>query len=504
MAMFRLLLLLIFPVFASAQMSFDDFFSTADKLFFAHVEDGNVDYKALNKSAELKNLIDYIGQANVESASEIEKKAFRINAYNLLVISSIIENTGITSVQEVSGFFDRNKVLIEGKSITLNSYEKDYLLREFNDPRLHFVLVCGALDCPPIINEAYKPTNVEELIQKQSSKAINNPSFLRQNGSEYELSQIFMWYMKDFGGSKQEVLKFVNQFREVKIPLDSKYSYYEYDWQLNSDQFIFGDNASHKNSNRYVVSAAIPKGSAELKLFNNLYSQGIDDGGTGNRSTFFTAAFSALYGLTNRFNIGLAGRYRFVRNDDFNSSPLLVFQKKDCCSSRNGLTALGPQIRYAPFPALKNFSIQSSFTFPIGRDLEGEFYRPYIDWDGAVFNTQFFNDMSITGSFSVFTEVDILIEDIGFTTNNSFRVSTPVTVIGSYFPVQNATIYAITGFSPYWQKNFDYFYQLGIGSKYQFSSSFELELLYTIFRNEYLLENKGTAATYNLGVRYSL
>ena len=42
------------------------------------------------------------------------------------------------------------------------------------------------------------------------------------------------------------------------------------------------------------------------------------------------------------------------------------------------------------------------------------------------------------------------------------------------------------------------------GAKYQFTPNFELELLYTAFTNKGLRSSNGRAATYNLGVRYSL
>ena len=91
----------------------------------------------------------------------------------------------------------------------------------------------------------------------------------------------------------------------------------------------------------------------------------------------------------------------------------MFFSSGSAGSSRQGITALGPQIRYAPVPKWSNFSIQSSFVFPIGSDLTGSDSQPFIDWDGATWNTQVFNDFPIGNSFSLFTEIDFLLEDIG-------------------------------------------------------------------------------------------
>ncbi len=220
------------------------------------------------------------------------------------------------------------------------------------------------------------------------------------------------------------------------------------------------------------------------------------------RSTFFTSWLSFVYGATNRFNAGFDIRYRRVRNESLPSSPFGVFGGGADGNVRDGVTTIGPKIRWAPFPALPNFSVQSAFWFPIGDELEGTSTQPFIDWNGATWWTQFFNDFTLSSHFSLFTEIDFMWEDIGRSENGAFnRVSTPATVIFSYFPNPQTTLYALTNYSPYWQEDFDYFAQAGFGAKYQFTPKFEVELLYTAFTNEFLQNVNGAAATYNLGIR---
>ena len=259
-------------------------------------------------------------------------------------------------------------------------------------------------------------------------------------------------------------------------------------------------------ASRYIVSSTIRKGTYEFKIFNNLYSE--KKGSVGNlsdRSSFFTTSINALYGLNNRVNVGFVTRYRQVRNHPLPSSAFEVFGSDDSANSRSGFTAFGPLIRYAPVPHWENFSIQSSFVFPIGNDLAGNDALPYIDWSGPTWITQFFNDFPLGNSFTLFTEVDIILEDIGRLTNGHVnRFSTPGTMILSYFPNPNTTIYGLTGFSPFWAGDFDYFAQAGMGAKYQFTPKLELELLYTKFTNEFLSQSGGQAATYNLGLRFNI
>jgi len=210
-------------------------------------------------------------------------------------------------------------------------------------------------------------------LEKQTRIALNNPRFIQVNNVKkvVGLSQIFDWYPSDFGG-KSKVIDYINGYRTTKIGKDYKSKFYAYDWSLNnlSSGVIPGENSGGAtgiigaNASRYVVSAAIPKGTTETKLFNNLYTQ--RTGSVGNltdRSNFFTQSFSFLYGFTGRFNAGIDLRYRRVSNDGLPSSPFAVLTGREADSRRDGFTAFGPKIRWAPTAKLPNFSLQSTFTF---------------------------------------------------------------------------------------------------------------------------------------------
>ncbi len=494
----------------SAQSDFDSFFQKTNSLLSKSVTNGKVDYSSLKNNSAFKELIQFINEKDVSNEKDNVKKAYRINAYNLLVINQVIENFPLSSVQEVGGFFDRNKFTIGGEKLTLNQFEKQYLLEEFNDARLHFVLVCGALGCPPITNFAYMPERLESQIDKQTRLALNDDKFIRVKDGKVKLSQIFNWYTKDFGKNNTDIITYINDFRKSAIPNNGSFGYYSYDWSLNgtSDTRGASSNATGPtNASRYIVSSTIPKGSVELKVFNNLYSQKTKSGDEFvDRNSFFTTTLSALYGLTNRFNIGINTRFRKIRNNEASSSPFSVFGRDEGnpFSSRSGITAFGPQIRYAPVPAWENFSIQSSFVFAVGDELTDAQDKPFIDWDGATWNTQFFNDFPIGSQFSLFTEIDLLIEDIGKEAEGrANQVSTPLTAILAYTPTTQYTAYFLSNYAPIWQEEFSYFYQFGLGSKYQFTPNVELELLYSYFRTKFLVDSGGTAQTINLGLRFN-
>lgn len=553
--MFKSILTFTFSLFAFSVLltagSFDnppgDFISDTDALLKRYVKHGRVDYTGLKASNDIKPFIDKIATTDPATMTGNDKKAYLINAYNLLVINQALNNFPLKSVLDVNGFFDAIKQNVGGRKLTLNQLEKELLLKEYNDARLHFVLVCGALGCPPITNFAYTPAKLEAQLSKQTKMALNNPAFLRVNGDKAELSKIFEWYAKDFGGSKSNVLGFINEYRDEAVPTDAKVSYYEYDWTLNkasgrastgqkdnmnaidamekealaSGMEARGDkdmeekmnldkpafqsatpraSGGGNNAARYVVSSTIRKGSAEIKIFNNLYSQEA----AGERSSFFTSTVSALYGVTNRFNAGLELRYRRVRYDEQGAASNFAVLGSGGTFSRTAISGFGPKVRIAPFDNLPNFSIQSALWIPLADNLEGNEGGRFTDWDNSTWFTQIFNDFPIGNNFSFFTELDIVLEDIGGEDDDVNRFSTPVTGIFSYFPTPKTTLYGLASYSPFWQQDYSYFYQLGVGAKYQFTPNFELELLATAFDNTFLQSVGGNAGTVNLGIRFNL
>lgn len=508
-----LCLLLILPAFLSAQNTIEKWTAEYDQLLKSYVTDGKVDYEGIKGDAQLGALVAQVADLKPVKEKSNDAKAFYINAYNLLVISSAADNYPLGSVQQVSGFFDRNKVRVAGKKYTLNGFEKDFIFKKYSDPRLHFVLVCGALGCPPITDFAYQADNLENQLDVQTTAAINDPNFIRVSGSKASLSKIFQWYNNDFGGGKKDVLNYINRFRTNAIPTSSSIAYYDYDWSINDTKntgssLTTGGGGESANAFRYVTSATIPKGQIELKVFNNLFSQQIANSEAETdllqRSTFNTTSISALYGLTPRFNLGFNLNYRRTFNSGTDRNALAVFKSLDDLSGsdsgRSGITGIGPRIRWAPIPEWSGFSLQSTLTFATGSNLEGIADKPFIEWDSATFWTQFFYDKSIGTRFSFFAELDVLWEDIG-----SFdKISLPATVIFSYFPDKKVTIYSLAGYAPAFTPDFDYFHQLGLGTKLQVTRKFEIELLYTSFRTKFVKSRNGVANTFNLGLRFTI
>ncbi len=203
-------------------------FDQTDALLKKYVSNGAVSYSEINQ-AEFADLIKKYKSFDLSTKNKNFKSAFYINAYNLNVIQKITEKP-TTSVIKRSGFFDKDQITVAGETMTLNQLEKEKLLKVTKDPRLHFVLVCGAKGCPPIEPFAYRPQQLENQLEGQTKKALNDDAFIRTKG-QTEISQIFQWYMDDFGGSESSILEYINSYRDSK--LSGAIKYYEYDWSPN-------------------------------------------------------------------------------------------------------------------------------------------------------------------------------------------------------------------------------------------------------------------------------
>ncbi len=226
------LLLLISTVLSAQDTS--KFFDSADNFFQAYVENGKLKYAEIKQNPKaLSYLMEEAKNIEFSIENPDQYKAFWINSYNLAVISGILRTYPVSSPMDIDGFFDEISYEIGGKNVTLNSIENDLLRAKFPEPRFHFVLVCAAKSCPPIISEAYRPETLEKQLQRQTEKAMNNPQFVQVQKDKVLFSEIMKWYEQDFTKNGQTLIGFANKYRKTPIPNNFETGFYKYNWKLN-------------------------------------------------------------------------------------------------------------------------------------------------------------------------------------------------------------------------------------------------------------------------------
>lgn len=231
---FSVLLLSLASMAQSADLS--GFFVKTDDFLKKYVKDGMVEYQAIkNNSSSINALYSEIGKMDLSGASEPEKKAFYINAYNLIVIYQVTKYYPLKSPLDQSGFFDKVKHSVAGESLTLNHLEIKKIILPYNDPRIHFVLACAAKSCPPLASFAFIPDKLDAQLEERTKLSINDGDWLKVDNKDKKayISKIFEWYQKDFTKAGTSVLAFINRYRKTAIPDSYSIKYYEYDWGLN-------------------------------------------------------------------------------------------------------------------------------------------------------------------------------------------------------------------------------------------------------------------------------
>ncbi len=235
--LYFLALTLVLITQANTKAKLTTFFNNTDSFLKTAVVSGKVKYPSIkNKPATLNSLIATIGTMNLHGASENEKKAFYINAYNLTVIKAVINSYPIEKPLDVDGFFDAKKYKIAGEDLTLNDIENKKV-RIYKDARIHFVLVCAAKGCPAIVNYAYRPAKLEAQLQERTAYALNDINFIRvkPNTKTIYISEIFKWYKQDFLDESKSLVAFINNYRKDtnKLPTSYTVNNYPYNWKLN-------------------------------------------------------------------------------------------------------------------------------------------------------------------------------------------------------------------------------------------------------------------------------
>jgi len=231
-----ILLIVILLSIQTFSQDVNSFFSRTDDFFKEHVSLGKVDYSSIYSNQDsLNELMRLAEEITIFKEDSNIYQAFWINAYNLSVIKGIIDNYPIKSPLNKAGFFDRITYSLAGKKITLNGIEHKLLRAQFNDTRFHFVLVCGAIGCPPLISEAYFPNSLDEQLSRQTRLALNGDYFIKIDTKKKRIkgSEIMKWYKEDFTMNGTSEIDFINKYRKNAIPNNYKLSYFQYNWNLN-------------------------------------------------------------------------------------------------------------------------------------------------------------------------------------------------------------------------------------------------------------------------------
>lgn len=179
--------------------------ATLDRILDVYVRDGLVYYAALRgERAGLDRYVASLEQAAwVAGAPDADRRAFWINAYNALVLRTVInaypiagkgEGYPAASVGQIPGAFDKTKHRVAGQVLTLDEIEKT-VIAAFGDPRMLIALGRGTLGSGRLRSEAYTGTKLNEQLDQAVQEFVKRADVFRidRGLGIVEVTPFFSW-----------------------------------------------------------------------------------------------------------------------------------------------------------------------------------------------------------------------------------------------------------------------------------------------------------------------
>jgi hypothetical protein len=183
-----------------------------DQILDLYVRDGEVYYRALKlERAKLDGYVSAIATESIDKRSRDEQLAFWLNAYNAVVLRTVIDHYPIQgrsadypprSIRQIPGAFERLPHRVAGRTLTLDQIEQT-ILPEFHDPRVYLALGRGAASSGRLRSEAFAPQRLETQLTEVAAECVSHArcfSLDRENG-RITISSIFSWREKDFSAA---------------------------------------------------------------------------------------------------------------------------------------------------------------------------------------------------------------------------------------------------------------------------------------------------------------
>jgi hypothetical protein len=207
-----------------------------------HVRQGVVDYPAIQADDRLPAYLAQVDRVDPNAfATRNERLAFWINAYNAFAIKGILDHYSPVSYVGRYRYFIGRDYRVGGAAINLYDLERQVLIKQFQEPLIHFAIVCASASCPTLQSWTYEPDQLERQLDRVARDFINDPTRNRFDRARKvaSLSMIFKWFDDDFSSAAGSVLSYVTRYvRDPELVQDLLHSdyrieYLDYDWSLN-------------------------------------------------------------------------------------------------------------------------------------------------------------------------------------------------------------------------------------------------------------------------------
>lgn len=213
------------------------------------------DYQDIIKEYENTTLENLANELDTED----KKFAFWTNTYNAYIQHVLSQNPDL--YKDRDEFFKKEQVNIAGEMISFDKIEHGiirsstmkislgYVPKLFpgeyerklrtdkRDPRIHFVLNCGAKDCPPVY--IFDAEGLDAKFDKVASQYLNSKSSYDKEINQVKTTPLFRWFIGDFDG-KDGAKEMLQRYGVIPADVDVddvEIEYIDYDWTLSLGDF---------------------------------------------------------------------------------------------------------------------------------------------------------------------------------------------------------------------------------------------------------------------------
>ena len=184
-----------------------------------------------------------VAKADLGKASLHEKLAFYINAYNVSVLTQVLDRISgkapkgrdYKGVLAVKGFFDNKSVRASGEFLSLNELEAKG--RALGDPRIHFAVNCASISCPALLDRPWKASTLDKDLTDATRRHFATKEGLVLEDGIVKVTQLLNWYSKDFGGkegARRFALKYAPALARQALARGID-GFLTYNWNLNKN-----------------------------------------------------------------------------------------------------------------------------------------------------------------------------------------------------------------------------------------------------------------------------
>ncbi|WP_166422034.1 DUF547 domain-containing protein [Paraglaciecola sp. 20A4] len=227
-----------------------------------------VDYQKLAMQKETLNTLltvySNVTKSQYDTWSKTQELSFLINAYNGFTLKLIVDNwqefteDDAESIRDLGSLFttpwEKKFFTLFGEKHNLDDIEHSMVRKWFKEPRIHAALVCAAVSCPPLRNEAFVADQLTLQLDNQMQLFLadnsRNEILLDGQNGQASLSSIFKWYRGDFEKGDEgfnSLFDLLSAYSEALVEGDNNPQeqraliqradypiiFKDYDWRLN-------------------------------------------------------------------------------------------------------------------------------------------------------------------------------------------------------------------------------------------------------------------------------